>query len=145
MTKKIVGISAIIFIIDFISKLIIVNILKVNESILVVKNFFYLTYVRNEGAAWSILSGKLPILVIISILIIGGIIYYLYKNKQTDIFKIVAFSLILGGALGNLFDRVMYGYVIDFLDFYLFNYNYPIFNLADSAVVIGAILLLFRK
>ena len=73
---------------------------------------------------------------------IGGIVLYVYKNKPKYKLEKIAYSLILGGAIGNFLDRIVYGYVIDFLDFYIFGYNYPIFNLADTFIVLGVLLLI---
>ena len=70
-----------------------------------------------------------------------AIILYIYKNKPKSLIEKIGYSMILGGAIGNFLDRVIYGYVIDFLDFNIFGYEYPIFNLADSFILIGVILL----
>ena len=128
--------------IDIVSKLLISKIFKVNESIVIIKDFFNITYVRNTGAAWSILSGFRIGLVIVSLVIIGFIVYYVYKNKISSMMEKIGYSMILGGALGNLLDRIFYGYVIDFLDFKIFGYNYPVFNLADTFIVIGVFMLI---
>ena len=128
--------------IDFISKIIISKNLIVGQTIPVVKNFFSITYVQNTGAAWSILSNKTYIIVLISFIIILVIGYYVLKNKPNTKMEKIAYSLILGGAVGNFIDRIIYGYVIDFMDFYIFGYNYPIFNIADTFIVIGIIILI---
>lgn len=130
--------------IDIVSKLLVSKIFKVNESIVIIKDFFNITYVRNTGAAWSILSGFRIGLVIVSLVIIGFIVYYVYKNKISSMMEKIGYSMILGGALGNLLDRIIYGYVIDFLDFKIFGYDYPIFNIADSLIFIGVLLLIIH-
>ena len=127
---------------DIIIKLIISFNFTLNKSIELIPDFFYLTYTHNDGAAWSILSGKTFLLIIISFFVIIGLIYFVYKNKPTDKITAIGYILLLGGAIGNLIDRMIYGYVIDYLDFYIFNYHFPIFNLADSCIVIGVILYL---
>ena len=129
------------FIIDLVSKLIVSNLMDVYDSIIIIKDFFYITYVRNTGAAWSIFAEETLGIMIVSLLIILGIIYYIFKNKPESRLEKLGYGLILGGALGNLFDRVIYGYVIDFFDFYIFGYDYPIFNLADSFIFVGVIIL----
>ena len=135
-------ITLIIIIFDVISKIFISNILILNKSITIIPNFFYLTYTHNYGGAWSIFDNSTLFITIVSFLIIIGIIYYLFKNKVTKKIEIVGYSLLLGGAIGNLIDRIVYGYVIDFLDFYILGYDYSIFNIADIGIVIGIILLL---
>lgn len=135
-------ITLIIIIFDVISKIFISNILILNKSITIIPNFFYLTYTHNYGGAWSIFDNSTLFITSVSFLIIIGIIYYLFKNKVTKKIEIVGYSLLLGGAIGNLIDRIVYGYVIDFLDFYIFKYDFPIFNVADIGIVVGIILLL---
>lgn len=140
----IIILSIIFFLIDLISKKIITESLYIGESIKIIKNFFNITYVRNTGAAFSILSEYTWLLVIVSLFIIFLIVYYISKNKPKNKIEYISYSMILGGAIGNLYDRVVYGYVIDFLDFNLFGYSYPIFNLSDSFIFIGVILLIIH-
>ena len=135
-------ISVILFIIDQISKILIIKYIDINHSIELIKNFFYLTYTHNEGAAFSILTGQRIFLILIAITILVILFNYIRKNKIKTKVESVAFSLIIGGSLGNLIDRIARGYVVDFLDFKIFGYNYPIFNLADTFIVIGVFLLL---
>jgi len=139
--KKIIGLSSIFLIIDVIIKLIVKNTVLVHQSIKIIDNFFYITYVKNTGAAWSILSGKQIFLIIFSIIVVIMLIIYLCKKKEYNKFEIYGYSLLLGGAIGNLVDRIIYGYVIDYLNFYIFNYDFPIFNIADCCIVIGIMLL----
>lgn len=139
--KKIIGLSSIFLVVDVIVKLLVKNYMIVNESIKIIDKFFYLTYVKNTGAAWSIFSGKQIFLIIITLLVITGLIIYLYKKKEYKNIEIIGYGLLLSGAVGNLIDRILYGYVIDYLDFYIFNYNYPVFNIADCCIVIGIMVL----
>ena len=131
----------IFLVIDIVSKLVVSNLMNVYDSIVVVSDFFNITYVRNTGAAWSLFAGRTWLLIIVSLLIISFIIFYIYKNKPKNKFEMVGYSLVLGGAIGNFIDRIVYGYVIDFLDFNIFGYDYPIFNIADTFIVIGVIIL----
>ena len=134
-------ISIILLCIDQISKLLVVNLLTKTDSITIIKNFFYLTYINNDGAAFSILVGKRIFLILIAVLVTVMLIRYIKKNNIQNKLELVSISLIIGGSLGNLMDRVVRGYVIDFLDFKIFNYNFPIFNLADVCITLGVILL----
>ena len=138
-------ISIILLCIDQISKLLVVNLLTKTDSITIIKNFFYLTYINNDGEAFSILVGKRIFLILIAVLVIVMLIRYIKKNNIQNKLELVSISLIIGGSLGNLMDRVIRGYVIDFLDFKIFNYNFPIFNLADTFIVIGVFLLLLKE
>ena len=131
-------ISIILLCIDQISKLLVVNLLTKTDSITIIKNFFYLTYINNDGAAFSILVGKRIFLILIAVLVIVMLIRYIKKNNIQNKLELVSISLIIGGSLGNLMDRVIRGYVIDFLDF-------KIFNLADTFIVIGVFLLLLKE
>ena len=125
--------------IDQLIKILIDNLLS--TSIVIIPNFFSLQKVYNTGAAWSILSNGTSILIIIAI--IAFLLLLKYQNKFKINFRnTLAFGLIYGGLIGNLIDRIVYGHVIDYLRFVLFNYDFPIFNLADSAIVIGFILLI---
>lgn len=139
--KKIIGLSSIFLLIDIIVKLLVKSNLMFQESIKIIDNFFYITYVKNPGAAWSILSGKKTFLILFSIVIIILLLIYLYKKKTYTKIEIIGYSLLIAGSIGNLLDRIIYGYVIDYLNFYIFNYDFPIFNIADSCIVIGIMLL----
>lgn len=144
----IIILSTILVIIDQVSKIIVTNTLTNNKSVEVIKSFFYLTYTNNKGAAFSILTGKRILLILVSLIVIGILIYYIKKTKIEKKINKIALSLVIGGSIGNLIDRILKGAVIDFLDFKIFGYNYPIFNLADTFIVIGVFLLLiemFRK
>ena len=104
----------------------------------VIRGFFRITYTCNDGAAFSILKGKRVFFIIMTIVVVFFIVYYLLKNKVYWVEK-YSLLLIISGAVGNLIDRIMYGYVIDFLDFIIFGYDFPVFNIADSFITIGAI------
>jgi len=143
MKKKVYLLCLIILIIDMISKLIIKNTMNLLESIQVIPNFFHLTYVINDGAAFSILEGKQLFLIILAIILVVYLLFSLQKEKLTN-YKILYYSLLIGGILGNLLDRIIYNGVIDFLDFKIFNYNAPIFNLADTFIVISVILIIIE-
>lgn len=130
--------TVIVFAVDIASKFLIHSTFKPYESIHLLP-FFSIKYARNTGAAFSILEGQRWLLAIIAILISLFIIYVLYKNERKKILENFSFALILGGALGNLLDRLYYGYVIDFIDVNFGSWHYPTFNIADCAICIGII------
>ena len=141
MNKKPYIIAFIFFLIDLISKQIITRLIDLGESVKVINNFFYITHVHNKGAAWSILEDKQILLLIITVIALYFINKFINKEK-IDNKESIAYGIILGGILGNLFDRLLYHEVIDFIDFKIFGYDYPVFNLADTFIVIGVILLI---
>ena len=131
----------IIIVIDLFSKYIISKYILVNEGIVIIRNFFYITHVNNTGVAFSLFDNNRYFILAVSLIVIIVIIYYIYKNKPRNNLEKVSYSFILGGAIGNFINRCVYGYVTDFIDIKIFGYDYPIFNLADSFIVIGVILL----
>lgn len=135
--------SLIFLIVDQISKILVVKFLDLN-SVTVIKNFFYLTYTNNTGAAFSILTDKRIFLVLVGIIIIILLIYYLKKHQIKNTINKIAFALVIGGSIGNLIDRIIRGSVVDFIDIKIFSYNFPIFNLADTFITIGVLLLLIN-
>ena len=138
---KILLITFIVFIADFISKFLVTRVLESGQNIKIIKNILYLTYVRNTGVAFNFLDGMLIFIILMTLVVIGFIFKYVLSNELSK-FECLGYSLIIGGALGNLLDRVFYGYVIDFIDIYIFNYDYPVFNFADVAIVFGVIIIL---
>ena len=141
MKKEPYIIALFFFLLDFISKQVIIHTIPLNESIKVIDKFFYLTYVRNKGAAFSILQDRRILLLIISVIALFLINKYMNKEELNKL-ESISYGMIIGGIIGNLFDRVFNSYVIDFLDFKIFGYNYPVFNLADSFIVIGIIIMI---
>ena len=136
--------TILVILVDFFSKYMVSKLMTVNETIDLIDNFFRITYVKNTGAAFSIFSNNTVLVIIISVVIIGFLLFYIYKNKGNNKLENVSYAFILGGAIGNLIDRLVYGYVIDFLDFEILSYDAPIFNLADTFIVIGVILFLIN-
>lgn len=141
MNKKIILISTITLLLDQLTKGIIDSMIKLDSSIRLIDKYFYLTNVHNYGAAWGIFKNK-TILLIIAAVIALAIIYNFLNNFKDNKRNTIAFGLLLGGILGNLVDRLFIGYVRDFLDFNIFNYNFPVFNLSDTSIVIGTFLLI---
>lgn len=126
-----------VFSIDQISKLIISNSINLNGSVEVIKNFFSLTYVKNKGAAFGMFSSYTIIISLISVLILIYLLFELFRSKSEEKLTNYSLSLIIGGLIGNLYDRVFLGCVRDFFDFTLFSKGFAIFNVGDAFIVIG--------
>ena len=141
MKKKSFLIAIIVFLFDILIKYIVDKSFYYAELKSIIPNFFFLTKVYNEGAAWSTFEGTRFLLIFIAIVALIFLIIYQRKFKEIKR-NIISFGLIYGGLLGNLFDRIRFGYVIDYLKFYIFGYEYPVFNLADVSLVIGFALLI---
>jgi len=132
---------------DQASKLYIDNSFKLYQSVTVLENFFHITYIRNRGAAFGILSDnalRLPFFIAVSLVAIIGTIWYLRQLRDDQKLSHLALGLILSGAIGNLIDRIRLGEVIDFVDVHWYNHHWPAFNVADSAICVGVGLLLLE-
>ncbi len=131
---------------DRLTKWIVSSKIALHESISIIPGFFRLTHVQNRGAAFGIFSDspsewKIAVLVLFSLIALAVVSALLWKNSHTMTSTGVGLALILGGALGNLWDRVLTGHVVDFLLLYVGSYQWPAFNIADTAIVAGAFLL----
>lgn len=140
--KDIYKILSIAFILDQIIKLLVMKLIHENQIITVIPNFFFLTFVKNTGAAFSILEGKQLLLIMISVIFIIMINEYLKREENLKTLTVISYGLILGGVFGNLLDRIIHKSVIDFLSFKIFGYSFPIFNFADMCITIGILLLI---
>lgn len=130
---------------DQATKLYIDHSFRLYESVTVIENLFNITYVRNQGAAFGILSEsayRIPFFITVSLVAAVGILWYLSRLGADKKKAVFALSLIFAGALGNLIDRIRFGEVIDFLDVHWHQYHWPAFNMADSAITVGVALLL---
>ncbi len=138
----IIAIVAITIGVDQLTKYLVVTKMTLGQSIPLIDNFLYITSHRNEGAAWGILQGKMMFFYLITLIVVGVVIVWLTRlDFKKDKLLVIALALILGGALGNFIDRVSYQHVVDFIDTYIFGYDFPIFNVADSALCIGVVLM----
>ena len=140
--QEIYKITSIVLIIDQIIKLLVQNSIKLNTKIKIIPNFFSLFYVQNKGAAFSILEDSTIIIILISVAFILLLNYYIKKEPNLTKLSRFALGILLGGIFGNLMDRIIHHAVIDYLAFYFFSYSFPIFNVADIAIVMGVILLI---
>ncbi|HMC30356.1 MAG TPA: signal peptidase II [Candidatus Angelobacter sp.] len=142
-------IALVVLILDRITKLLVINNIVLDDAVSIIPGFFRLTHLENPGAAFSLFAEspspfKTALLVAISVAALAVVGLLLWMRRNAFNATTVALSLILGGALGNLWDRLSDGKVTDFLDFYVGLHHWPPFNLADSAIVVGALLLMIQ-
>ncbi len=136
-------ISVAVILLDQWTKWLVLERFRLGESVPVIEDLFNLTYVRNTGAAFGMLadahpSFRVPFFLIVPLVALGTIIYIFRKLPAEDLKLASALSLVTGGAIGNLIDRAMHGFVVDFLDFHWRSaYHFPAFNVADSAICVG--------
>lgn len=129
---------------DQVSKYLAIKFLLGKPPIVLIEGFLQLNYLENFGAAFGILQNRQNFFIAITVIVIFGIIYYLKTKMNLSIAARIAFSMIVGGAIGNLIDRIRLGYVIDFIDVKFGSlYDYPVFNIADSFIVIGTVIILY--
>lgn len=139
----------VVFILDQITKKWAISNLKGKPPIDVIRGFFDLRYVENPGAAWGIFGSvddsiRKPFFIAVSIIAILFIIYFFIKVKKEQRVLCVSISLILGGAFGNFYDRLLNSYVVDFIHWFYRDYHWPTFNIADSAITVGVILMIIH-
>jgi len=147
--KLVLSLVVAIVFVDQATKLLVDRTMPLHHSIPLIDNFFSLTYIRNTGAAFGILADsdeffRRTFLIAFSLAAIGFILLMLRRLPENETALTVALGFILSGALGNLIDRLIYGEVIDFLDFYWSGYHWPAFNVADSFITVGVLVMLFR-
>ena len=131
-------IIAVIIVLDQVVKNLVTVTMNLNESIPVIGNIFHITYIQNRGAAFSLMEGFRIFLILLPVvLILAAVIYIFKKRKTAHPILLTSLSFIAGGGLGNVVDRSLFGYVVDYLDFRVF----PIFNIADIFVCLGCGLL----
>lgn len=140
-------IAAVVFALDQFAKWIIAQKIPLNDSIAVVPGLFRVSHVQNFGAAFGLFAEsashwKIVFLIGFSLIAMAVVTYLLWKNAHVYVTTGIGLGLILGGALGNLYDRLVDGYVVDFLAFSIGTYHWPDFNVADSGIVVGAIMLI---
>lgn len=138
--KKIAVISFACLFLDQLIKYVINELVSMGKSIEVLGDFFQITYVRNYGAAFNIFTGNRLFLILIALATLFIIYYLLIKDSKKTPLEQIGYGLFVGGILGNLWDRVLNGYVIDYLDFQIFHAHMPVFNYADICICIGVFL-----
>ncbi len=138
-------ITSLVIVIDRIAKFLIFNNLFEGQSVEVIPKIFHITLVLNTGTVFGLFKDRNQFFIVASFIVIALIVIYAWFGKNRDLVILSALGLILGGAIGNLIDRLTFGYIIDFLDFRI----WPVFNIADSSITVGAgaliLKLLFSK
>lgn len=142
MKKYIYVLTFVVILVDQFIKSIVVNNIDLGSVIDVIKNFFYITNTKNTGGAWSILNDYPIILTVISALCVILLNMYLSKREDYRRIEVISYGLLMGGIIGNLIDRIISDGVIDYIGFNIFNYSFPIFNIADIAIVVSIFLIM---
>ncbi len=141
------SIAIVTVVLDQLSKIYIDRSFAFGQMLVVIENHFYITHLRNPGAAFGILADsayRLPFFLTVALIAIVGILWYLKALPTTERWMHGALGLIFGGAVGNLIDRVRFGEVVDFIGVHWYQYHWPSFNVADSAICVGVAILLVR-
>ena len=143
---KLMLVSAIIVIIDQITKEVTRSAMMLGESKPVIKHFFHFTYVTNDGMAFGLnFPGGIYFFTSVSLLMTVFLGWYFWQQKESDLTLRLSLALILAGAIGNLIDRMLFGTVVDFFDFMIGSYHWYIFNVADASVTIGMVLYIYSS
>jgi len=135
------AIVAFVLILDQITKFLVVYHMELGQSIEIIPNFLYLTSHRNAGAAWGILYGEMIFFYVVTVVVVTVLFIWLRRLGPKDKLLRISLALLLGGALGNFIDRVLFQTVVDMVDTFIFGYNFPIFNVADMALTFGVVLM----
>jgi signal peptidase II len=141
-------VTPLIIVLDQLTKYVVLQKFRLGETIPVVTGFFNLTYIRNTGAAFGLLAQanptfRTPFFIAVPLIALGAVAYIFKKIDDRDYMLSTSLSLVIGGAIGNLIDRLQMGFVVDFLDFHWgYGYHFPAFNVADSAICVGVAILL---
>jgi signal peptidase II len=139
-TRLLLVVAPLLLVVDQLSKLYIDRNFLLGESVTVLENFFHITYIRNKGAAFGILSGspwRVPFFVTIGVIACAALLWYLYSTRPDQKLLQIALVMVFSGAIGNIIDRVRLSEVIDFIDVHWYQYHWPAFNIADSAITVG--------
>jgi len=142
--KILLAVSALVLVLDQLTKIYVDRTMELHSSITVIEGFFNITYLRNKGAAFGILADsawRLPFFLLVSTIAVAVILVVIKRMRDDQVLNVASLSLIFSGALGNLIDRVRLGEVIDFLDVHWRGHHWPAFNVADSAICVGVFLL----
>ncbi|RXI98083.1 lipoprotein signal peptidase [Anaerobacillus alkaliphilus] len=136
--------ALIVLVLDQVTKWLVITQMSLHQQIPIIENLLYLTSHRNKGAAFGILQGQMWLFFIVTLFVVAFVVYYINKHTRESKLLGISLGLVLGGALGNFIDRLFRGEVVDFIDVYIFTYDFAIFNVADMALVIGVGVLILQ-
>lgn len=139
--EGIYSVAAILLIFDQLIKLLVRSKVSLMEEISVIPGFFSIYHLENTGGAFSIFSGATIVLIVLSVLVLAFIHCYVITDEKMTKWRIFGLGIVIGGIVGNLVDRLLYGAVVDYLSFNIFGYEFPVFNLADVGITIGFLIL----
>lgn len=142
--KKITILALCCVVLDQFVKWIITHMIDFMEQVFVIPDFFYITYVRNYGAAWSILDGNRAFFIFMAFFCLALIYYFFIYHQKLSKREILGYGLLIGGIIGNLIDRMILGYVVDYIGLIFFGYHYPVFNIADVCIVGSVFIILYH-
>ena len=145
MKKRLLIFSTIFILLDQLLKILVRRFLIFQVDKTIIPNFFYLTYSKNTGGAFSFFENNSIILAIIGIMFLIGIFYYIFKLEKISLIEIISYSLLIGGIIGNIIDRIIFGFVTDYIGFIFGSYYYPVFNLADIGIVVSVIIFIILE
>ena len=139
--EKVYSVACILLIVDQLVKLLIRSKMSLMDEIVIIPHFFSLYYVENTGAAFILFSGATVVLVVLGIGVLAIFHLFVLSDEVMHKWKKIGLGMVIGGIVGNLVDRILYGAVIDYLSFDFFGYSFPIFNIADIGITIGFLIL----
>ncbi|HIU22581.1 MAG TPA: signal peptidase II [Candidatus Fimihabitans intestinipullorum] len=142
--KKITILALCCVVLDQFVKWIITHMIDFMEQIFVIPDFFYITNVRNYGAAWSILDGNRAFFIFMAFFCLALIYYFFIYHQKLSKREVLGYGLLIGGIIGNLIDRMILGYVVDYIGLIFFGYHYPVFNIADVCIVGSVFIILYH-
>lgn len=135
------SVACVLLIIDQLLKLLVRSKVELLDEIEVIPNFFSIYHIENTGGAFSLFSGATIVLIVLSVLVLAFLHYFVLIDEAMTKWRIFGLGIVIGGILGNLVDRLLYGAVVDFLSFDLFGYGFPVFNIADIGITVGFVIL----
>lgn len=139
--EAVYSVACVLLMIDQLVKLFVRSKISLMDKITVIPNFFSLYHIENTGAAFSLFSGATIILIVLSVLVLAFLHFYVLSDEVMTKWKKFGLGIVIGGIIGNLIDRILYGAVVDYLAFSFFGYSFPVFNIADIGITVGFLIL----